>query len=594
MLAFIPAIILALGAFAVLILQKSRYSKYIALAFSLIALISAVVIFISPQQVQSFAWFKVFGFTFQISSMTFLLNRVLLLLVSIITPLVFTYSIGYMDLPGEQNRFYFEMCLFAAAMMLFAIAGDLITMFIGWEFLGITSYLLIGFRYHKERAPYAARKAITTIAIGDVAFIIAIVIIYSHYQTTSIQTLLALHTNTDALTIALIFILIAAFTKSAQFPFNEWLADAMEGPTPVSSFLHSSTMVKAGVFLIAVLLPLYMMANLLPVILIFGIITAVLAVMNALSEYNMKRVLAYSTMEDLALMFVALGLGSVYAALFLFIVQTFYKALLFMGAGYIIKANDDNEELYNAFNSGTNKIFFISMVIGVLSIAGFIPFGGFFGKAAIDTVAENTLYVYVILLVLDLLSSIYIFRWLLVPARKRVPANSVETSYKLMPKSMMIPVVVLAVLVALSGLTFYFINSQFPSSVANFTLMSLVLLIVTSVAGFLVAYKLYAKRKAPDLSIQSRAYKLIHNSILVNYFYYYFTVFFTTLGEMFYDFDYALDRTIASVGKGAVAFGNLVKRIENGNVNVYAVTFMLGAILLILIFVLLTMYNLII
>ena len=573
--AVLPVLISSL---LILAIRKNRAAKYIALAGSIISLAFAVIVFLTPSAQYSVDWFSASNLVFHITIVTYALNKILLLLVAAITPLIFTYSIGFMDAQREQSRFYTEIGIFAAAMMLFAISGNLITMFIAWEVLGITSYLLIGFWYNKQKPPLAARKSITTIIIGDIFFLMAIVVILSAYGTTNIASLISTAQNSHIqlpLDASLIFILVAVFTKSAQFPFHEWLSDAMEGPTPVSAFLHSSTMVKAGVFLVMVLLPLYAMANLEWILLVIGIASATVAIMNALSEHHIKKILAYSTIEDLSLMLIALGLNNLLAALLLFIVQTFYKALLFMGAGYVMKANDGEEDIFKVYNIKKNKMLFATVVIGVLSLAGVAPFGGFFAKASLDSSATD-IYVYAALLAFDLLSSMYIFRWLIVPSGK----SDKNMQYKA-PRSMAIPMAILAAFTAISGISFFALgmNSAQPLNILDMVIESGLV-----ISGFIISYLFYAKGLLPNVSLYSLKYRIMHNSFFLNIFYYKIAGFFEELGEQFDLFDHSVNRLFNMCGGTLVRSGNFIRKVENGNVNVYAVIFVFGIVALLAVF----------
>ena len=286
-LVIVPLLIAAL--ISLFISKHPKYVKYVALAASLISLLLILNAFVSRGSIQTATWFTLSGYSFTLTTSTMPLNILLLSILGVMTPLILLYSIGFMNLPTEQSRYYTELLVFAAAMMLFAIAGDFITMLIGWELLGITSYLLIGFWYGKEGSATAARKAITTILIGDILMFSAMIIIWSSYHTFSFALILQQSTTSGLMPIALLLIIFAVFTKSAQFPFHEWLPDAMKGPTPVSAFLHSSTMVKAGVFLVAVLLPLFIAYHMLNIFLIFGLVTAALGVLNAISRIQHKK-----------------------------------------------------------------------------------------------------------------------------------------------------------------------------------------------------------------------------------------------------------------------------------------------------------------
>ncbi len=575
---------LVAAALIILAIHRDRAAKYIAMAGSVLSLIIiAVVVLYYVGGTYRVSWFSLQGYSFNITTSVLPLNALLLALVGIVTPLIFLYSFGYMDTKSEQSRYYFEISLFAAAMMLFAISGNFVTMFIAWEMLGITSYLLIGFWYAKKVVPDAARKAISTIIIGDILFLAAIIVLWSAYHTLNISSLLSIAGSTVYLKVALAFILVAAFTKSAQFPFNEWLSDAMEGPTPVSAFLHSSTMVKAGVFLIAILLPLYVKAGMLMPILTIGLITAIIAVMNALSEHHIKKILAYSTMEDLALMFIALGFNAIFAAMLLFVVQTFYKALLFMSAGSIMKATGE-ENIYKTYNFGfkTNKLLYISTIIGVLSLAGIFPLGGFFGKLGIDTSASS-MYVYIALVAIDFLSSVYIFRWLYLPSRKDSYLSSF--GYRTVPRSMLAPIAILAVLVLASGLA-YFMLPMYYAAMPKFSISIIDSLIETVLVltGLGIAYILYSRGRAPHVDASSLEYKLLHNSFFINAFYVYLLKGIELLGEGFDALNDAINSVINGGAYSFILLGNALKRIENGSINTYAIAFAAGIVFLVIVF----------
>ena len=357
----------------------------------------------------------------------------------------------------------------------------------------------------------------------------------------------------------------------------------MEGPTPVSAFLHSSTMVKAGVFLIAILLPLYVKAGLLLPILAIGIITAIIAAMNALSEHHIKKILAYSTMEDLALMFVALGLNNIFAAMLLFVVQTFYKALLFMSAGSVIKATGE-EDIYKTYNLGirTSKLLYISTVIGVLSLAGAFPLGGFFGKFGIDASASN-IYIYIALVAIDFISSLYIFRWLYIPSRKNIEAS--RLGYRTIPHSMTAPIAILAALVLLSGLVYFMLPMHY-TAMTKFSVGLIDALIETAIvlAGLGSAYLLYSKGRAPHVDASSIEYKLLHNGFFINLFYIYFLKGIELLGEGFDSFNSYIDSVMDGGARSFVMLGNALKRIEDGSINTYAIAFAAGIIFLVIVF----------
>lgn len=586
LLIILPLLIAALVA-PLLKGKRQKYIRYIALCASVISLILIAVVNSNLDKLQSITWFSFSGYQFALSTSTMPLNMILLAIVGTITPLIITYSIGFMNVPSEQSRYYSELCIFAAAMMLFAMAGDFITMLIGWELLGVTSYLLIGFWYQREGTAQAARKAVTTILIGDVLMLLAMLVIWNTFHTFGFAAIIAQSaTQSSTVGIALVLIMLAVFTKSAQFPFHEWLPYAMKGPTPVSAYLHSSTMVKAGVFLIAVLLPLFVAYHLLYLLLIFGAITAIIGATNALTEFHIKRVLAYSTIEDLGLMFIALGTGSIIAAMLFFVVQTFYKALLFMSAGSIMKANNNEENLNKIYNPPSALTLFIPTLVGVLSLAGLFPLSGFFGKVAIESSANN-IAIYLVLILIELLSSIYIFRWLFLPIRKKTErrAVSVKTNYKTMPKSMIIPIYLLAILVFAASYSYIFL----PGYLSGSFVINKIEIIISSVIvalGILAAYLLFYKRNYFANDERNTLYRALNNNVIANQIYLAITSGVSALSSLIDGFDYVFYVAIKHALNGVTALANQIKRLENGNTNSYIAIFVIGLIVILILFAL--------
>ncbi len=579
--------LVAAAILSLLLKRSPKAAGYIALLAALATLAIALSIFISPGAPQSFQWFTAGNLLFSISTTAAPINILLLMLVSVITPLIFLYSIGFMRVPSEQARFYFEMCVFAAAMVLFSISANFITMFIAWEMLGITSYMLIGFWYRKEHAPTAARKAITTILIGDILMLMGILLIGAAYGTFEFSAVLSAP-GSPALDLALILILLAAFTKSAQFPFHEWLSDAMEGPTPVSAFLHSSTMVKAGVFLIAVLLPLYEAAHLLPVILVIGLVSALIGVSNALTDRHIKKILAYSTIEDLGLMFVALGLGSLPAAIALFFVQTFYKALLFMGAGAIMRANDEKEDIYKIYGATLSRPLIAAMAIGALSIAGIFPLSGFFGKAMLEGAAMQNILVYTIIFAVELGTGLYMFRWMFTVSRKSYEQTStLKLNYGSIPKSMMVPIYVLAAAVLVASIAYLYLPTYLQSSSGGASISDGLIGMFASIIGIALAYRIYLQGHRVHLESTSPGmFAVVHNSTLVNSVYLKITRTFSYAAGLAMYIDFAFDKMTYGFAQALISSGNIIRKVENGQTNMYVLGFVVGMVVLVLAFIL--------
>ena len=578
----LPVIVLVpviIAAFLALATGSRRLTGYVATIAAAVSFALSILLLYNHPLQSEIAWFSIGTYAVHLSFTIAPLNMLLLLIVSGIGTLICWYSIGYIEAPSQRGRFFFELLVFMAAMMLFAISANFVTMFIGWELLGVTSYLLIGFWHWKEKVPRAARKSITTIIIGDIAILMAMIILWSSYHTFNFSSILAAPYS-SAITVSMSLVLIGVFTKSAQFPFHEWLADAMEGPTPVSAFLHSSTMVKAGVFLVAVLLPLFIKAGLAPVLIAIGVVTVVIGASNALTEHHIKRVLAYSTMEDLGLMFIALGFNALAAAMLLFLVQAFYKAALFMGAGSIMRANEDDTEIFNSYGSGANRMLFASNAIAAISLAGIFPLSGFFGKFAVESAVS--IPVYIILLVIDVASSAYIFRWLFIPMRKPEHISLSKARYSGIPLSMLVPQAILAVAVIAGGYAFIALPGYLSLHPLSLNVIGAVLESIMVAAGFAAAYLVY--RKNPERIPYTRLHKLAFNNPYTNSAY-------SAIARAFYAVGYAIsglntfiDDIFEDAGEAFKYFGSAGRRIANGQLRLYALVFALGLIALFVIF----------
>ena len=311
-------------------------------------------------------------------------------LVTFVALLVQVYSLGYMKHGGEYDpglgRYYAVHSLFVAAMLALVLADNLVFLYITWELVGLGSYLLIGFWYERRSAAEAAKKAFITTRIGDVGLLIGIVLLFRATGTFDISTLIHIAQNggidQGTLNIAMFLIFLGAMGKSAQVPFHVWLPDAMEGPTPVSALIHAATMVAAGVYLVARLMPLF---ELTPTVLVIvasvGVVTFVFAGTIALVVTDIKRVLAYSTVSHLGLMMLSLGAGGVGVALFHLVAHGVAKAMLFLGAGSVMHAMHEETDIRKMGGlSRRMPITGWTFAIGAASLAGVIPLAGFFTK----------------------------------------------------------------------------------------------------------------------------------------------------------------------------------------------------------------------
>ena len=343
-------------------------------------------------------------------------------LVTFVALLVQVYSLGYMkhgaDYDPGLGRYYAFHSLFVAAMLALVLADNLVFLYITWELVGLGSYLLIGFWYERRSAAEAAKKAFITTRIGDVGLLIGIVLLFRATGTFDISTLIHIAQNggieQGTLNAAMFLIFLGAMGKSAQVPFHVWLPDAMEGPTPVSALIHAATMVAAGVYLVARLMPLF---ELTPAVLVLvasvGVVTFVFAGTIALVVTDIKRVLAYSTVSHLGLMMLSLGAGGVGAALFHLVVHGAAKAMLFLGAGSVMHAMHEETDIRKM--GGLRRLMPITgwtFAIGAASLAGIVPLAGFFTKdEVLLRVLEHRHPVFIVLALIGVvLSALYMAR----------------------------------------------------------------------------------------------------------------------------------------------------------------------------------------
>src|SRR5215471_1183495 len=357
------------------------------------------------------------------------LTAVMLVVVTTISSFVHLYSIGYMEEDPYRPRFFSYLSLFTFAMLMLVTADNLVQLFFGWEGVGLMSYLLIGFWYHKPEANAAAIKAFIVNRVGDFGFSLGIFTAFMMTKSVDLDTVFtqapALAGKTinffgwhaDALTLICLLLFMGAMGKSAQFLLHTWLPDAMEGPTPVSALIHAATMVTAGVFMVARLSPLFELApNAQAVVMFFGATTAFFAATIGLVQNDIKRIVAYSTCSQLGYMFVAMGVGAYSVGMFHLFTHAFFKALLFLGSGSVITAMHHEQDIRNMGGLWRKiPLTFGVMVIGTLSLTGFPMFAGYFSKDAIIESAyasQNSaaLYAFLLTIVAAALTAFYSWR----------------------------------------------------------------------------------------------------------------------------------------------------------------------------------------
>lgn len=351
------------------------------------------------------------------------LSAVMILVITGIGSLIHIYSIAYMhdEVDSEFARYFSYLNLFAAFMLVLVLGANFLVMFVGWEGVGLCSYLLIGFWFKKPSAIDAGKKAFIVNRIGDYAFILGMLLLFAHFGTLDFQELAAIVAGISpevgafgVLSLASLLLFVGATGKSAQIPLYVWLPDAMEGPTPVSALIHAATMVTAGVYMIGRNAVLFSHApEALMVVAIVGALTALMAATIGLVQNDMKRVLAYSTVSQLGLMFLAMGVGAFGAGIFHLYTHAFFKALLFLGSGAVIHALHGEQDIRNM--GGLKKdlpITYWTFLIGALAIAGVPLLSGFFSKDELlfEAFREGHTVLWLMGAVASLMTAVYMFR----------------------------------------------------------------------------------------------------------------------------------------------------------------------------------------
>lgn len=545
------------------------------------------------------------------------LSALMLLIVTGIGFLIHVYSTGYMHHDTGFGKFFSYLNLFIFFMLLLVLGSNYVVMFIGWEGVGLCSYLLIGFWFSNSAYASAAKKAFVMNRIGDLGFLIAVFLIFTTFNSVEFASVfpqaanMASGDSTLILITALLF--VGAIGKSAQIPLFTWLPDAMAGPTPVSALIHAATMVTAGIYMIARSNILFTLApETLGVVSIIGLATLFLAAAIAVSQTDIKKVLAYSTVSQLGYMFLGLGVGAYTGAFFHVITHAFFKALLFLGAGSVIHAMSNEQDMRNM--GGIKKklpVTFLTMMIGTIAIAGLPPFSGFFSKDEILAhVYEHNKVFWVIAVVGAMFTAFYMFRMMFLTFSGSFRGTTDQEHHlHESPASMTIPLVVLAVLSALGGLIGIpavlggghwlesFLAPVFAVSASKTGAMTLdhtteYILMTVSVAAALIAmlyaYYRYVKQAhvpADDQTDRGMLARLSYNKFYIDEVYHsLITRPLDALSGFFYKtVDKAgIDGIVNGFGKGAVEASKGFRLLQTGMVGFYI--FMMVAGILALLF----------
>ena len=407
--------------------------------------------------IQKISWVAISGLNIDMGVYIDPISAMMLCVVTLVTLMVQIYSIGYMRGDAGFGRFFAYVSLFAASMLGLVIAVNFVQLFVFWELVGLCSYLLIGYYFHKISAREAAKKAFITTRIGDFGLLVGILFLQILFGTLDFQQLAvhvpayAMQHGTALLTVVALLVFLGPIGKSGQFPLHVWLPDAMEGPTPVSALIHAATMVVAGVYLVSRAFFLFsVLPEAMTVIAWVGAFTACFAASIAFTQRDIKRILAYSTVSQLGYMMLALGVGSVTASMFHLMTHAFFKALMFLAAGAVLHGLPDKNDIF-AMGGLRHKmpVTFAAMTIGVLAISGIPPFAGFFSKDEILlAVSQVSTPLYIIAVVTSFMTAFYMARLLIVVfCGAEKPDNHPHEA----PMSMRMPLVVLGVLAVIGG-----------------------------------------------------------------------------------------------------------------------------------------------
>ncbi|MCI0441105.1 MAG: NADH-quinone oxidoreductase subunit L, partial [Chloroflexi bacterium] len=480
----------------------------------------------------SIAWFAVGGAEITWGVIVDRLSVVMLGLVTFVALLVQVYSIGYMHGDPRFGWYFAAHALFAAAMLALVLADNLLFLYIAWELVGLGSYLLIGFWYERRSAAEAAKKAFVTTRIGDVGLLIGIILLFKATGTFEISAIFeaaeAGVISQGTLNASAILIFLGAMGKSAQVPFHVWLPDAMEGPTPVSALIHAATMVAAGVYLVARMLPLFELApTVMLIVASVGLVTFIFAGTLALVMNDLKRVLAYSTISHLGLMMLSLGAFGLGAALFHLVAHGVSKALLFLGAGSVMHAMNDQTDIWR-MGGLRHKMPYTAwtFVIGALSLAGIIPLAGFFSKdEALLAVLDHRHPIFIVFtLAAVTLSALYMARVVLIVFFGNARTHDVEHAHE-SPPVMTVPLVLLAFFAATVGFIAFAYTSSYGGFAGfiegagrfHFELWLTAVSILLALGGIAIGWLTYSKGVISAESV-ARRFSTLHR-VMVNKYY---------------------------------------------------------------------------
>jgi NADH-quinone oxidoreductase subunit L len=546
------------------------------------------------------------------------LAAVMLLVVAGVGFLIHVYSVGYMHGDTEEPRYFAYLNLFVFSMLVLVLASNFVVLLVGWGMVGLSSYLLIGFWHTRPSAVAAAKKAFVMNAVGDVGMALGIFLIFRELGTVDYLEVFAQRTqlgvDTSTINWICFLLLVGGVAKSAQLPLHTWLPDAMEGPTPVSALIHAATMVTAGVYLIARMNPLYSYApDIQHLIVAIGVVGLLMAGFIALSQTDIKRVIAYSTMSQIAYMFVGVGLGAYWTGIYHLVTHAFFKALLFMTAGVVIHVLADEQDIRRM--GGMRRFLprtYICTVVGTLALAGIFPLSGSFSKDAIiaSGLALGGFWGWLAFLgglLGALVTGVYAFRLLFLVFHGEPSPYAAEhaphhTAHGEGPVTMLVPVYVLAGLAAVGGILYIpgvtdFIERFLEPTVYGAPAMlaptsaqdwlTTVIAVAAGLAGAGIAFRLYGAGRTEPVQVPSGLRVLSERKLFFDEFY--DLVFYRPAVFLAVALRDVVERPLVLVPVDAVGplFRGLargVSAVQTGAVRIYALLFAVGVATLVVYF----------
>jgi len=539
------------------------------------------------------------------------LSLIMLLVVSGVSTLIHIYSIGYMHEDEGFYRYFAYLNLFVFAMLTLVSANNFLLMFVGWEGVGLCSYLLIGFWYEKQSASDAGKKAFVVNRIGDFGFLLGIFLIFWTFGSVDFKTVFALASKypvgSGVITAITLFLFLGATGKSAQIPLYTWLPDAMEGPTPVSALIHAATMVTAGVFMVARCSTLYVLAPIsLTVVAAIGALTAIYAATIGMAQFDIKRVLAYSTVSQLGYMFLACGVGAFTSGIFHLMTHAFFKALLFLGSGSVIHGMHGEQDMRHM--GGLKKympITYWTFILATLAISGIFPFAGFFSKDEIlfHSFAGGHYLFWGIATVAAFITAFYMFRAVFMTFHGEEKFDHHHVHPHESPPSMCVPLMVLGGLSVVGGLVGFPIiegANKFRDFLAPaitpmihevhapawFEVTMMAFSMAVALAGIYAAYKMYIQKPELPEAVTAKIpfiYKLVYNKYYVDEIYDAAVVEPIKHGSDF--LWHGVDEKVVdgAVNGSATTVGWLsshLRKLETGFVQNYALAILIGVVLI--------------